>query len=213
MVALTGGIGCGKSTVADALAARGAGVIDTDLIARALTEPEQPALAAIAAAFGDDLIGPEGRLDRAALRARVFDDPAARRRLESILHPLIEARMLETLATLTTPYAVLVIPLLFETGQERHADRVLVVDIPETQQMARVRERSGLADAEIARIIASQIGRTERLALADDIIDNSGDHAALLTQVERLHRAYLDASRDHHPTPSPAAPPTADHHW
>ncbi len=192
VIGLTGGIGSGKSTVADALAARGAGVIDTDLIARELTEPGQPTLGEIAATFSGDLIGSDGRLDRDALRALVFSDPEARARLEAILHPRIKDRMVERLAALDASYAVLVIPLLFETNQDTLADRVLVVDVPETVQRERVRRRSGLTDSEIDRIIASQISRTERLARADDILDNSGDLPALSEQVERIHCSYID---------------------
>jgi dephospho-CoA kinase len=191
VIGLTGGIGSGKSTVAEALAARGAGVIDTDVIARELTEPGQSALAEIAATFGDALIGADGRLDRGALRARVFSDPDARARLEAILHPRIEQRMLEQLAALDTPYAVLVVPLLFETRQHRLVDRVLVVDVPETTQRERVRRRNALPDSEIDRIIASQMSRGERLGRANDILDNSTDRPALLAQVERIHRKYL----------------------
>jgi dephospho-CoA kinase len=191
VIGLTGGIGSGKSTVADALAARGAAVIDTDVIARELTEPGQPALDEIAATFGADLIGPNGRLDRDALRTLVFSDPDARTRLEGILHPRIKARMLERLSEVDAPYAVLVIPLLFETNQNALVDRVLVVDIPEKAQHERVRRRSGLTHREIDRIVASQISRAERLARADDVLDNSGDLPALLTQVERIHRTYI----------------------
>jgi len=191
VIGLTGGIGSGKSTVADALAARGAGVIDTDVLARELAAPGSPAANEIAAAFGSEVIRPDGSLDRDSLRTLVFRDPEARRRLEAILHPRIKRRMLQRLAALDTPYAVLVIPLLFETNQQDLADRVLVVDVPQAVQLERVRRRSGLADTEIAHIVASQIGRAERLARADDIIDNSGDRRALLAQVERLHQRYL----------------------
>jgi dephospho-CoA kinase len=194
VIGLTGGIGSGKSTVADALAARGAGVIDTDVIAHELTEPGQPALAEIAATFGTDLIGPDGRLDRDALRTQVFSDPDARARLEGILHPRIKERMLERLAELDASYAVLVIPLLFETKQHTLVDRVLVVDLPETAQRERVRRRSSLSDTEIDRIIASQISRADRLARADDLLDNSADLPTLLAQAERIHRKYIQLS-------------------
>jgi dephospho-CoA kinase len=192
VIGLTGGIGSGKSTVADALAARGAGVIDTDVIARELTEPGQPALGEIAATFGADLIRSDGRLDRDALRALVFSDADARTRLERILHPLIKDRMLERLAALDAPYAVLVIPLLFETNQHTLVDRVLVVDLPETVQRERVQRRSGLTHSEVDRIVASQISRAERLTRADDILDNSGDLPALLAQAERIHCRYIE---------------------
>jgi dephospho-CoA kinase len=191
VIGLTGGIGSGKSTVSDALAARGAGVIDTDVIARELTEPGQPALGEIAATFGADLIR-SGRLDRDALRALVFSDADARTRLERILHPLIKDRMLERLDALDAPYAVLVIPLLFETNQHTLVDRVLVVDVPETVQRERVQRRSGLTHSEVDRIVASQISRAERLSRADDILDNSGDLPALLAQAERIHCSYIE---------------------
>ncbi|NKN34019.1 dephospho-CoA kinase [Marichromatium bheemlicum] len=190
-IALTGGIGSGKSTVAKQLEHLGAGVVDADCISHALTRHDAETLSEIAAAFGPEVIADDGSLDRATMRARVFADTAARQRLEAILHPRIEARMCAERAALCTPYAVLVIPLLFETGQQRLADRVLVVDVPETAQIERVRVRSGLSTAEIGRIIAAQIPRAERRARADDLIDNSGDQAALAAQVDRLHRRYL----------------------
>ena len=191
-VGLTGGIGSGKSRVAELLAGLGAGVIDTDLIARELTEPGTPTLARIAADFGPEVLYPDGTLNRATLRDRVFRDRAARIRLESILHPRIRNLMLERTAKLHTPYAVLVVPLLFETGQESLMDRVLVVDCPEETQIERVQRRSQLGPADMARILASQVSRAERLARADDVIDNSGELAALAPQVECLHRFYLD---------------------
>jgi dephospho-CoA kinase len=191
VVALTGGIGSGKTTVSDRLAELGAGVIDTDEISRALTARDGVALEPIIAAFGPDIRCADGTLDRARLRQIVFADPAARTRLESILHPLIEAAMLERLAALETDYAVLVIPLLFETGQECHADRVLVVDVPESVQIARVMQRSGLPETEVRRIIASQIPRQERNARADDLVDNSGERAGLEPRLRALHTAYI----------------------
>lgn len=190
-IGLTGGIGSGKSTVAERLAALGAGVIDTDLIARELTEPGTPTLARIATEFGPQILAADGTLNRAALRQRVFLDPTARARLESILHPAIRARMLERTAALQTPYAVLAVPLLFETGQDSLMDRVLTVDCPEEIQIARVQQRNGLARDEIVRILASQIPRAERCARADDIVDNGGPLDALGPQIERLHRRYL----------------------
>lgn len=191
-IGLTGGIGSGKSTVADLLAGLGAGVIDTDLIARELTEPGTPTLARIVADFGVEILSPNGTLDRGVLRERVFRDRAARARLESILHPRIRELMLERADKLQAPYAVLVVPLLFETEQETLMDRVLVVDCPEEAQIERVRRRSRIPSADVERILASQVSRAERLARADDVIDNSGDPAALSDQVERLHRVYLD---------------------
>jgi len=191
-IALTGGIGSGKTTVADRLAELGAGVIDTDQLSRELTADDGPMLPDLREAFGDSVFHSDGRLDRAALRQRVFDDPSARKRLESILHPPIRRMMLERLEALDTPYAVMVVPLLLETGQQRLAQRILVVDAPEDVQIERVRTRSGLTVAEIERIIASQIPRNARLAHADDIIDNAGAPETLEPQIQRIHRHYMD---------------------
>ncbi|MGE5153535.1 MAG: dephospho-CoA kinase [Bdellovibrio bacteriovorus] len=191
LIGLTGGIGSGKSTVAELFARLGAGVVDTDLLARELTEPGTATLAQIADELGADILNPDGSLDRARLRGRVFADPAARARLESILHPPIRDLMLKRAAALKALYVILVIPLLFETGQQALVDRVLVVDCPESVQIARVQGRSGLPEAAIAQIMASQVPRAERLARADDIIDNQGAPDTLPPQVRRLHRRYL----------------------
>ena len=192
VVALTGGVGSGKSSVAALLAGLGVPVIDADEISHALTAPGSPVLDLIAEAFGTDFIDTDGRLDRAAMRDLVFSSSSARARLESILHPRIGLEMRRRLATLSAPYAVLEIPLLFETRQTGIADRVLVVDLPESEQIRRVRSRSGLDIAEIRRIIDSQVPRSRRLEGADDIIDNSGSPEALDDQVNRLHRCYLE---------------------
>lgn len=195
VVALTGGIGSGKTTVADRLAALGAGIIDTDQISRELTARGSPTLEAIARAFGPEAIGADGALDRDRMRGLVFRDPDARARLEAILHPAIKQRMLDRLRALDAPYAVLVIPLLLETGQQALADRVLVVDLPAAVQIERVARRSGLEEGEIRRIIASQASREQRLALADDLVDNSGEAAGLDPQLTRLHAKYLELAR------------------
>jgi len=191
VVALTGGIGSGKSTVAERFANLGVPIIDADRISHELTGPGGAALKAIFAAFGSSVMDSEGGLDRAALRRIVFSDPAARERLEAILHPRIRERMVERLSALRAPYAILVIPLLFETGQTDLADRILVVDLPESEQIRRVQARSELEPEEIRRIVSSQISRARRLEGTDDIIDNSGDPGALTHQVESLHGAYL----------------------
>ena len=191
-VGLTGGIGSGKSTVADCFAAHGVPVIDTDLIARELTAIGGAALAAIRAAFGETVMHGDGTLDRDALRNRVFSDSAARRQLEAILHPRIRQRVEQRLSTLTAPYALIVIPLLVETGGYRDMlDRVLVVDCPEDVQIARVRARSGLDPDQVNAILAAQAGRRERLAAADDVIVNTSTRAALVAEVAVLHRRYL----------------------
>jgi len=203
VVVLTGGMGSGKSSVAALLAGLGVPVVDADTISHALTAPGSPVLDLIAEAFGERFIDADGQLDRAAMRALVFSDASARERLESILHPRIRSEMQRHLRKLSAPYVVLEIPLLFETGQTGLADRILVVDLPESEQIRRVHRRSGLDADEIRRVLASQASRSLRLEGADDIIDNSGDPGALVDQVNRLHRCYLDlaAGRNARPTP------------
>lgn len=191
-VGLTGGIGSGKSTVADLFAGQGVPVIDTDVIARTLTAPGGMALDAVRAAFGDQVMQADGSLDRAALRRRAFSDDDARHQLEAILHPLIRLAVEQQLATLAAPYVLIVIPLLVETGTYQAVlDRVLVVDCPEDQQIARVMARSGLTLDEVKAILAAQAGRAARLAIADDVISNTASPEALRTQVAALHRRYL----------------------
>jgi dephospho-CoA kinase len=191
-VGLTGGIGSGKSTVADLFAGLGTPVIDTDVIARQLTASGGAALPEIHALFGDSVMQTDGTLDRATLRRRVFADAAARRQLEAILHPRIRQAVGQTLATLGAPYVLIVIPLLVETGGYRDVlNRVLVVDCPEDLQIARVMARSGLTHDEAAAILAAQAGRAERLAVADDVIVNTATPAALRADVAALHQRYL----------------------
>jgi dephospho-CoA kinase len=191
VIGLTGGIGSGKTAVSDRFARLGVPIIDTDLLARELVEPGQPALADIVAEFGPDCLDSEGRLHRACLRERVFADPAGRRRLEAILHPRIRALARERIVSGTAPYCLLVIPLLAETGMTDLVDRVLVVDAPEAEQVRRVMARDGVAEEQAHRILAAQASRRQRLALADEIVENAGDLAALDHQVATLHRHYL----------------------
>jgi dephospho-CoA kinase len=199
IVGLTGGIGSGKSAVADLFAAQGARIIDADVIAHALTAPQGAAMPAIRAAFGAAMVTPEGALDRAAMRARVFAEPQERQRLEAILHPLIRAETdRQAAASLgLAPYVVLVIPLLVESGAYRgRVDRLVVVDCPEATQISRVMARNGLSAEEVERIMQTQATRAQRLAVADDLIDNGGGLAALAPQVLRLHRKYLELAGD-----------------
>jgi len=194
LVGLTGGIGSGKSAVGNLFAERGVAVIDTDAIAHALTAPGGSAMPAICAEFGDGVANADSALDRAAMRAIVFNDPSARKRLEAILHPLIrsESERLLLAAAGRAPYAILMVPLLVESGDyQKRVDRILVVDCSEATQIARVMRRNGLAREEVERILAAQASRAERLAAADDVIDNDGDLAALAPQAERLHANYL----------------------
>jgi dephospho-CoA kinase len=190
-VALTGGIGSGKSAVADLFGQHGVGIIDADAVSHALTGPGGVALAPIAARFGSHMLHAEHGLDRAALRDLVFSNADARRDLEAILHPMIRTRMQDALVADAGPYALLAIPLLIETGQTTLADRILVVDAPEDLRIERVRRRSGLDADAVRRIMASQASRAERLAAADDVLDNSGSLAELEPRVEQLHRRYL----------------------
>ena len=196
IIGLTGGIGCGKSTVARLFAARGIAVVDTDAIAHALTARGGEALPAIAAAFGAAVFHPDGTLDRAALRRLVFADAKARARLEGLLHPRIRAQALAECAAAPGPYVLLAVPLLVETGVLRESmRRVLVVDCDEATQLARVIARSGLSADETRAIVAAQVPRTVRRAAADDLIDNSGDAAALAPAVARLDAAYRALAR------------------
>jgi dephospho-CoA kinase len=193
-VALTGGIGSGKTTISTMFETLGVPVIDTDAIAREVVAPNQPLLAEILRVFGPDLRRADGSLDRAALRQRVFTDPALRRRLEAITHPAIDAAMQQRLAALPdqTPYVLLVIPLLLEAGWQDRFDRVLLVDCPETLQVERLVARDGI-DADAAwRMVRSQASREARRQAADDVIENDGslDQWALAERVRSLNRAY-----------------------
>lgn len=191
VIALTGGIGSGKSAVASHLESLGVPVIDADQLAHQLVKPGSPALLEIQAAFGDDLVDANGALDRSALRKIVFDNPQQRKRLEGILHPRIREAMKSWLANQSAPYAVLVIPLLFETGQMSLADRVLVVDCDESLQIDRVLARDEISREQIRQIIASQVDRQTRLQGTDDVIENNGSLEALIEATEGLHRNYL----------------------
>ena len=191
-VGLTGGIGSGKSTVADLFAARGASIVDTDLIAHALTAAGGSAMAAIRDEFGAAVVSPSGALDRGEMRRLAFADPLVRGRLEAILHPLIRAESLRQCERATGPYVLLVVPLLVESGDfRRRVDRVLVVDCPPAVQVARVMARSGLSEPEVRAIIAAQVGRDERLAAADDVVVNDGPLAAVASRVDALHQLYV----------------------
>lgn len=191
VIGLTGGIGSGKSTVAALFAEHGVPVIDTDRIARELVEPGQPALEEIREAFGAEVLDPDGRLDRARLRAIVFGARERRLQLEAILHPRIRQTVRERIRALTTPYCLVAIPLLVETGQRDQVDRVLVIDTPPEEQVRRTRARDGLSAAQVAAIMEAQADRQTRLAAADDVIRNDADLEHLRHEVERLHTRYL----------------------
>ena len=201
VIALTGGIGSGKSSVADMLAGLGAAVIDTDAIAHRLTAAGQPGARAIGASFGVHYLAADGALDRNRMRELVFSDPPAKKQLENLLHPMIRAEVESEMiaaagAWAPAPYIVLVVPLLIETGAYRNvARRVLVVDCDERQQVARVIQRSRITAEAVQAIMASQASRAERLQRADDVVRNDGDLAALRAAVESLHRNYLDLAK------------------
>lgn len=197
VVGVTGGIGSGKTTVADRFAARGVVVVDTDAIAHELTGPSGAAMPAIASAFGAGALRPDGALDRGAMRRLVFADADIKGRLEAILHPLIRSEGDRRCREAASPYVLLVVPLLVESGTyRRRVDRVLVVDCPEETQIARVMARSGLAADEVRRIMSAQASRGERLAVADDVIANDRSPAALDAEVDRLHGLYLQLVAD-----------------
>ncbi|MDP2143706.1 MAG: dephospho-CoA kinase [Gallionella sp.] len=193
VVGLTGGIGSGKSTVADLFASHGAAIIDTDAISHRLTQSGGIAIPSIRAGFGERYIGDDGALNRSEMRALVFSDPTAKSRLEQLLHPLILSLAESELSQASAaPYAILVVPLLPQAPAFRRlVQRLLVVDCDEATQLGRVVRRSGLPEAEVRAIIAMQTPRTERLALADDIIRNDGDLEGLAEQVAALHRSYM----------------------
>jgi dephospho-CoA kinase len=190
-IGLTGGIGSGKSTIASLFVMRGVPVIDTDEIARALTEPGQESFDEIVRAFGDAILDEKRRIDRNRLRERVFDNADERHRLEAILHPRIRVIVRDRLATLEAPYVIVVVPLLIESGFTDLVDRVLVVDTLENVQIQRTAARSGLSEPEIRKIMAAQASRAQRLQLANDVIENNGDRKQLEAEVERMHQWYL----------------------
>jgi dephospho-CoA kinase len=195
-VGLTGGIASGKSIVATMFVRLGAELVDTDVIARELTDLASPALEAIRTAFGPSVFTPSGSLNRAALRGLIFADPAKRKVLDGLLHPPIRARTLERLARVTRPYAIVAVPLLVETDFGKLVDRVAVVDCPDTMQLERLMRRDGVPRAEAAAAIAAQTDRATRLRAAHDVIDNSGDLELTRRQVAQLHQHYVElASR------------------
>ena len=197
-VGLTGGVGSGKSTIATMLSKRGAGLVDADAIAHQLTGAGGAAMTKLRESFGAEAIAPDGSLDRARMRVRVFSDDAARAQLESLLHPLIRAAMRERAAMLIdggSPYVVHVVPLLVETANWRaYADRLLLVDCSATTQLARVCARTGIDEATARRIVAAQATRQQRLTAADDVLLNEAPLDHVEQKVEQLHCAYLRAA-------------------
>ncbi|WP_053070790.1 dephospho-CoA kinase [Halomonas sp. PR-M31] len=192
---VTGGIASGKSAVARAFEDHGISWVDADDVAREVVMPGEPALAEIAEHFGPDVIDAEGQLNRRALRAIVFKNETERRWLESVTHPRIRQRILDYLESMRAsgaPYHLLVSPLLFESGQRELVDRCLVIDVPESVQIARTMARDDSDEAQARSIVQAQMPRQQRLALADDVIDNQGDHKALAEQVAQLDVRYRE---------------------
>jgi len=194
-IGLTGGIGSGKSTASALFQEQGATVIDSDVISHQLTRAGGDAMTAIRAAFGEGCVTADGALDRARMRGLVFSAPDAKQRLEAILHPLIREQMLAQAQTASGPYSLLVIPLLFETGNYLPLlQRILVVDCEESTQIARAMQRSGLSEQEVRAIMARQVARAERVRRADDIIRNDTGLDALRQQIAQLHQQYIALS-------------------
>ena len=191
-IGLTGGIGSGKTTVANMFAERGASIVDTDVIAHSLTAPGGPAMPAIIAQFGPEFADASGALDRARMRQLVFADAGAKARLEAILHPRIRDGALAAGAAATGSYVIYAVPLLVESGTWRsRVARVLVIDCREEVQIARVMARNNLPESQVLAIMAAQASRAQRLAAADDIIENNDGIAALAPQIDRLHALYM----------------------
>jgi dephospho-CoA kinase len=191
-IGLTGGIASGKSTVEQRFTELGVPVINADDASRAVVERGQPGLAAVVARFSAGILTPEGDLDRRALRSLIFSDAARRKELEAILHPLIRADMERRSSQATGPYVILSIPLLVEGNARGRLDRILVVDTDESLQLARLMSRDAVSEAEARATLAAQASRAERLAAADDVLENSGTVADLRQAVDRLHRRYLE---------------------
>jgi len=192
IVGLTGGIGSGKSTVARAFGSLGIGWVDADDVAREVVMPGEPALAAISERFGDAVLHADGTLNRAAMRSIVFEEPAERQWLESVTHPRVRERILVHLERLQrqSPYVLLVSPLLFESGQDKLVDCTIVVDVPVNLQLSRTLARDGVSESQVHAILAAQLPRDERLTKANDVIDNSGNHASMMQKVTQLDQRY-----------------------
>lgn len=194
VVGLTGGIGSGKTTVANLFAAEGITLVDADIVAREVVAPGSTGLEAIVTHFGAEILTPEGELDRAKLRQRIFSHPEEREWLNQLLHPMIRQEMLAQVEKATSAYVIMVVPLLFENGLDRLVNRTLVVDISPELQINRTVKRDNVDASQVNNIISSQCSRSEKLARADDIIDNQGEISSLKREVQALHQRYLQLS-------------------
>lgn len=194
IVALTGGIGSGKSTVAESFARYGVSIVDADIIARQVVAPGEPALDELSKRFGASIILADGSLNRPALREIIFKNSVEKEWVNQLLHPIIHARTQRLIGQANTPYVLWVVPLLIENGLQKQANRILVVDVDPQIQLARTMQRDGISRQQAESIIAAQVSREKRLACADDIIDNSGDPETIEPRVAQLHRCYLEFS-------------------
>ncbi|MCS6230715.1 dephospho-CoA kinase [Shewanella baltica] len=194
VVGLTGGIGSGKTTVANLFAAEGITLVDADIVAREVVAPGSKGLETIVTHFGAEILTPEGELDRAKLRQRIFSHPEEREWLNQLLHPMIRQEMLAQVEKATSAYVIMVVPLLFENGLDRLVNRTLVVDISPELQINRTVKRDNVDASQVNNIISSQCSRSEKLARADDIIDNQGEISTLKREVLALHQRYLQLS-------------------
>ncbi len=197
IVGLTGGIGSGKTTVANLFAAEGITLVDADIVARDVVAQGSKGLEAIVSHFGIEMLTPEGELDRAKLRQRIFSHPEEREWLNQLLHPMIRQEMLAQVEKATSAYVIMVVPLLFENGLDRLVNRTLVVDISPELQISRTTKRDNVDASQVNNIINSQLSRSEKLARADDIIDNQGEISTLKREVLALHQRYLQLSGTH----------------
>ncbi len=190
-IGLTGGIGSGKTTVCNYFSALGTPIIDADLVSREVVQPGEPGLTQITALFGQEILAPDGTLNRRKLRDLIFVDESSRKKLEAILHPLIRQQMDKKLAAINAPYAILAIPLLLESKRREGIDRILVIDTEESQQIIRATQRDHKNESQIRAIIAAQCSRKDRLEAADDVIYNTGNLEQLKSQVIDTHKLYL----------------------
>ncbi|WP_087016587.1 dephospho-CoA kinase [Thaumasiovibrio subtropicus] len=197
IIGLTGGIGSGKTTVANKFAEKGVPLVDADIVARQVVEPNSQGLTAIIKKFGSDLLLTDGSLNRGKLRELVFSNPDNKVWIDALLHPMIRKEMQRQLDAISSEYCLLVVPLLVENGLQSMTDRVLVVDVSAEQQQQRTRDRDGVSNDQVARIIALQASREERLSIADDVIDNSRNTADLDQQINTLHQKYLQLAAKH----------------
>ncbi|QUJ67082.1 dephospho-CoA kinase [Photobacterium sp. GJ3] len=199
VIGLTGGIGSGKTTVANLFADYGIDIIDADIIARDVVAPGSDGLQAIVDRLGHDILLTDGQLNRSKLREAIFNDPELKSWLDGLLHPMIRQQMTRQIQQASSPYCLLVVPLMVENRLQTMADRLLVVDVSETVQIARTTARDQVDEAQVRKILAAQASRSQRLAAADDVIDNNGDSHSLRGDVARLHQHYLLLSEQNSP--------------